>query len=78
MNAEAEPLVDIVLEDRGERPVGICNLVHRLSDLNAKQARKLVDSAPQTILHRMPRTQAEAIKLELEGLGGQVSLAPSA
>jgi len=77
MDADAASLVDVVLEDAGERPVGIYNLVRRLTDLNAKQVKKLVDSAPQTILPRMARTQAQAIKLELDGLGARVRLAPT-
>jgi large subunit ribosomal protein L7/L12 len=77
MDADATSLMDVVLEDPGERPVGIYNLVRGLTDLNAKQVKKLVDSAPQTILPRLPRTQAEAVKLELEGLGARVRLAPA-
>jgi len=77
MDADAASLIDVVLEDRGERPVGIYQLVHHLTDLNAKQAKKLVDSAPQTILARMAITQAEAIKVELEGLGARVRLVPA-
>jgi large subunit ribosomal protein L7/L12 len=77
MEADAASLMDVVLEDAGQRPVGIYQLVHRLTDLNAKQAKKLVDAAPQTIFSRMARTQAEAIKLELEGLGARVRLAPA-
>ena len=77
MNADGASLMDVVLDDPGERPVGIYQLVHRLTDLNAKQAKKLVDSAPQTILPRMARTQAQAIKIELEALGARVRLVPA-
>lgn len=77
MDADSASLMDVILDDPGERPVGIYQIVHRLTDLNAKQAKKLVDSAPQAILRRMTRTQAEAIKIELEGLGAQVRLAPA-
>ena len=79
MDVNAASLVDVVLDDPGQRPVGIYKLVHRLrlSDLNAKQVKKLVDSAPQTILPRLERTQAEAIKIELEALGAQVRLVPA-
>jgi large subunit ribosomal protein L7/L12 len=77
MDADGASPMDVVLEDPGERPVGIYQLVHRLTDLNAKQAKKLVDSAPQKILPRMARTQAEAIKIELEGLGARVRLVPA-
>ena len=77
MDADTASLMDVVLDDPGERPIGIYNLVRGLTNLNAKQVKKLVDSAPQTILPRMPRTQAEALKLELEGLGARVRLAPA-
>ncbi len=77
MDVDEASLMDVVLEDPGERPVGIYNLVRGLTDLNTKQVKKLVDSAPQTILPRLPRTQAEAVKLELEGLGARVRLAPA-
>jgi len=76
MDADGASLMEVVLEDPGERPVGIYRLVHGLTDLNARQAKKLVDSAPQTILARMARTQAEAIKIEREGLGGRVRARP--
>ena len=77
MDADGLPLMDVILEDPGERPIGIYNLVRRYTNLNVKQAKKLVDSAPRTILLRMAGTQAEAIKLELEGLGARVRLAPA-
>lgn len=79
MDVNAASLVDVVLDDPGQRPVGIYNLVRRLrfDDLNTKQVKKLVDSAPQTILPRMARTQAEAIKIEMEALGAQVRLVPA-
>ncbi len=69
--------VDILLEDAGDRPIGIYDIVRKWTSLNVKQARKLVDSAPQPIITGMARSQAEAIKLELEGLGATVSLSTS-
>jgi ribosomal protein L7/L12 len=79
MEVNAASLVDVVLDDPGQRPIGIYNLVRRFrfDDLSTKQVKKLVDSAPQTILPRMARTQAEAIKIELEALGAQVRLVPA-
>jgi large subunit ribosomal protein L7/L12 len=69
--------VDIVLDSAGERPIGIYDLVRKWTSLNVKQARKLVDSAPQPIITGMGRREAEAIKLHIEELGGTVSLTPS-
>jgi large subunit ribosomal protein L7/L12 len=72
-----QPLVDIILEDAGPRPVGVHRMIDRWTKLNVKQAKKLVDSAPQPIITRVPQTQAEAIKLELEALGARLSLRPA-
>jgi ribosomal protein L7/L12 len=68
-----------VLDDPGQRPIGICNLVRRFrfDGLTTRQVKKLADSAPLTILPRMGRTQAEAIKIELEAPGAQVRLVPA-
>ena len=78
MAGDSEEQVDILLESAGERPIGIYNAIRKWSDLNVKQARKLVDSAPQPIITRISRTQAEAIKTELEALGATISLRASA
>jgi large subunit ribosomal protein L7/L12 len=75
--ADGAERVDILLEDAGERRIGIYDIVRKWTSLNVKQARKLVDSAPQPIITGMARDQAEAIKLQLEGLGATISLTPS-
>ena len=67
----------MILEDPGQRPIGVYEIVRRFGDLNIKQARKLVDSAPGPILTGMPRRQAEALKLEIEALGAVVDLVSS-
>jgi ribosomal protein L7/L12 len=48
-----------------------------LTKLNIKQARKLVDEAPQAVITRVPRVQAEALKIEMEGFGASVELRAS-
>ncbi len=78
MAADNEAQVDILLENAVERPVGIVNAIRKWTNLNVKEARELVDSAPQPIITGLPRTQAEAIKIELEALGATVSLRASA
>ncbi len=70
-------LVDIVLLGQGPRPIPIYQMVDRLTALNFKQARKLVTAAPQAIITQVPRTQAEALKLELEACGAMLELRPA-
>lgn len=40
----------MILRGAGERPIRVYQPVRRLTKLNAKQAKELVDSAPQSIL----------------------------
>ena len=73
-----DDLVDIVVTDAGPRRIGVFSIIPRLTKLNIKQARKLVDEAPQAVITRVPRTQAEAIKIEMEAFGAAVELRTSA
>jgi large subunit ribosomal protein L7/L12 len=70
-------LVDIVVTNAGPRPIGLYNLVRGFTKLNVKQARKLVDEAPQSVITRVPTVQAEAIKIEMEAFGATVELLAS-
>jgi ribosomal protein L7/L12 len=67
-------LVDIAVLDHGPRPIAIYKLVDRFTALNIKQARKLVDAPPQVIISRVPITQAEALKIEMEAFGATFEL----
>jgi large subunit ribosomal protein L7/L12 len=77
MSEEAGALVDIWVIDRGPRPIRVYQKVDHLTRLNLKQARKLVDSAPQAVITQVPRTQAEALKIEMEATGAIVELRPA-
>jgi large subunit ribosomal protein L7/L12 len=77
MEPSSQPLVDIILEDAGSRPIGVYQMVDRWTKLNIKQAKKLVDAAPQAIITRVAQAQAEALKTQLEGLGARVLLKPA-
>jgi large subunit ribosomal protein L7/L12 len=77
MTEETDALVDIWVTDRGARAIRVYQTVDRLTRLNIKQARKLVDSAPQAVITQVPRTQAEALKVELEATGATVELRPA-
>jgi ribosomal protein L7/L12 len=69
--------VDMVLMDPGVRPIPIYKMVDRFTRLDLKQARKLVDAPPQAIITQVPRPQAEALKIELEGCGATLELRPA-
>ena len=70
-------LVDSVVTDAGQRRIGVYNIVKRLTKLNIKQCRNLVDGAPQFVITRVPRVRAEALKIEMEATRAAVELQTS-
>ena len=70
-------LVDSVVTDAGQRRIGVYNIVKRLTKLNIKQCRNLVDGAPQLVITRVPRVQHEALKIEMEATRAAVELQTS-
>jgi ribosomal protein L7/L12 len=77
MSGENDALVDIWVTDRGPRAIRVYQVVDRLTGLNIKRARTLVDSAPQAVVTQVPQTQAEALKIELEASGATIELRPA-
>jgi ribosomal protein L7/L12 len=69
-----DEFVDVVVTDPGVRPIPIYHAVVRLTGMNVRLARRLVDDPPKAVVTHVPRTQAEAIKLELEASGATVAL----
>jgi ribosomal protein L7/L12 len=60
--------------DRGLVDIVLLDPVDRFTALNLKQARKLVDALPRAIITQVPRSQASALKIELEAFGAIVEL----
>lgn len=72
-----EDPVDLRLLDPGPRPIPIYQTMVGLTAMNIKQARKLVDASPVTIISQVPRSQAEGLKVEFEATGASVELGPA-
>lgn len=66
---------DVVLTDGGANKLGAIKAVRELKpDLGLMDAKKLVESAPQTILTQAKKEEAEAAKAKLEEAGAKVEL----
>ena len=76
MTAADDERVDIVLEEVGARLPAVVDFVRSRTLVNAEDARKLVTRTPVPIITNVRRTQAEALKIELEALGAIVGLRP--
>lgn len=73
--AEEKTNFDVVLTDGGANKLGAIKAVRELKpDLGLMDAKKLVESAPQTILTQAKKEEAEAAKAKLEEAGAKVEL----
>ncbi len=74
-----DALVDVIVEDGGEQPIGVWSLIQRASklDITRTQAQKMLKSGQHPVIPGLPRAQAEALKVEFEALGATVRLGPA-
>ncbi len=72
---EEKSSFDIVLKEAGANKIGVIKVVRGLTELGLKEAKDLVDSAPQTIKEGVSKDEAEDIKKQFEEAGATVELA---
>ncbi len=65
---------DVVLENFGEKKIGVIKVVRAATSLGLKEAKDLVESAPSPIKEGISKEDAEKLKTELEGAGATVSI----
>ena len=71
---EEKSSFNIVLKEAGGNKTGVIKVVRGLTELGLKEAKDLVDSAPQTIKEDVPKDEAEDIKKQFEEAGATVEL----
>ena len=72
--AEAKDAFDVILTAVGENKVSVIKAVRAVTTLGLKEAKDLVEGAPQTVKEGVPKADAEKIKKELEAAGAKVEL----
>lgn len=72
--AEAKNEFDVVLTSAGENKVAVIKAVRAVTTLGLKEAKDLVEGAPQTVKEAVPKAEAEKMKKELEAAGAKVEL----
>ena len=65
---------DVVLESFGEKKIGVIKVVRAATSLGLKEAKDLVESAPDTVKEGVSKEDAEKLKGELEDAGATVSI----
>ena len=72
---EEKSSFDIVLKEAGANKIGVIKVVREITELGLKEAKDLVESAPQTVKEAVKKEDAEAIKVKFEEAGATVELA---
>ena len=65
---------DVVLLGPGEKKIQVIKVVRELTALGLKEAKDLVDGAPNPIKEGVAKEEAEEIKKKVEEVGGQVEV----
>lgn len=65
---------DVVLEAPGDKKIAVIKAVRAMTTLGLKEAKELVDGAPNVVLEGAKKEDAEKAKEELEAAGGTVTL----
>lgn len=73
--AEEQDEFDVILEDAGEKKIGVIKVVREIvSGLGLKEAKDLVDGAPKPLLEKVKKEAAEEAKGKLEAAGAKVTV----
>ncbi|MCT1370255.1 50S ribosomal protein L7/L12 [Corynebacterium mucifaciens] len=73
--AEEKDEFDVVLENAGDKKIGVIKVVRELvPGLGLKDAKEMVEGAPKAILEGANKDDAEAAKAKLEEAGASVTL----
>ena len=71
---EAKDSFDVELTSVGDKKVGVIKVVREITGLGLKEAKALVDGAPEVIKEGASAAEAEEIKAKLEEAGASVTL----
>ena len=71
---EEQSTFKVELTDGGATKIAIIKIVKEVLGIGLKEAKDLVDAAPSILKDGMKKEDAEALKKQIEGAGGKVTL----
>ena len=71
---EEQDEFDVILTAAGDKKIQVIKEVRALTSLGLKEAKDLVDGAPNAVLERASKEDAEKAKAQLEGAGASVEV----
>ena len=72
--AEEQDEFDVILTGAGDKKIQVIKEVRSLTSLGLKEAKDLVEGAPQPVLEKVKKEDAEAAKAKLEEAGATVQI----
>jgi large subunit ribosomal protein L7/L12 len=72
--AEEKTAFDVVLTGAGDKKIQVIKVVRAVTGLGLKEAKDLVDGAPNPVKEGVPQEEADQIKTQLEEAGAAVEL----
>ncbi|PIE70279.1 MAG: 50S ribosomal protein L7/L12 [Deltaproteobacteria bacterium] len=72
--AEEKTEFDVILEAAGDKKINVIKEVRAITGLGLKEAKALVDEAPNPVKEGIAKEEAEKIKAQLEEAGASVAL----
>ncbi|MBD3273918.1 MAG: 50S ribosomal protein L7/L12 [Candidatus Marinimicrobia bacterium] len=72
--AEEKDEFDVMLTGAGSQKIQVIKVVRSITSLGLKEAKELVDNAPNAVKEAVSKDEAEKIKAELEEVGASVEL----
>ncbi len=71
---EEQTEFDAILTAQGPKKIQVVKVVRALTSLGLKEAKDLVDNAPNPIKEGVSKEEAEAVKKQVEEVGGTVEI----
>ena len=72
--AEEQTSFDVVLESAGDKKIQVIKVVRAITGLGLKEAKDLVDGAPNPVKEGVAQDEADSIKAQLEEAGASVEV----
>jgi large subunit ribosomal protein L7/L12 len=72
--AEEQSAFDVVLTNAGQQKIQAIKVVRSITGLGLKEAKDLVDGAPNAVKEGVAREEADTIKAQLEEAGAEVEI----
>ena len=72
--AEEQTSFDVVLASAGDKKIQVIKVVRAITGLGLKEAKDLVDGAPNAVKEGVAQEEADSIKSQLEEAGATVEL----